>query len=548
MLGQTGVHDPSTITKEGTDYFYYYTGTGIQARESTDGTTWTNNPQIFATAPAWTTTAVPGAGNDFWAPDVTFLNGKYYMYYSVSTFGSQVSAIGLATNPTLNPSDANYAWTDSGSPVIQSNSTTGYNTIDPSILQDSVSGNVYLSFGSFFQGVYQVQLDPTTGKIKSGATPARLADNFANNSNNFFNGIEASYQLQHDGFYYLFYNWGACCAGVTSTYNIRVARSTSPNGPFLDQNNVNVANGSASNPGGTLFLATNGNQIGPGQFSFFNNNGVQEFGYHYYDGNQNGASIEGLRDLYWTAGDWPSIAPVNPNWTGTTSGNWSTATNWSDVPPGAVGSIANFPTSTAHQSITLDVAGITATTLNFTSSSSYTIGSTTGNGLILDSGNTNNVTINDILGNHSVLAPITAKESLAVAVTVSTSGLTLGAVSGSQLLKYGAGTLFLTGINSYTSNVIVHQGALNITGTGAVTAGSFSSIGEIAGDVGAMTVSGSASFTTNFDLNIGDSGSFEHHRNGHAKLSPAAAKSPSTRAAVSMSGPVSLPMKRQPAR
>jgi autotransporter-associated beta strand protein len=511
VLGVTGAHDPSTIIQEGTNYYYYVTGQGIVARTSTNLTNWNNGTTVFSTQPAWTSTAVPGNTGDFWAPDVIFRNNQYYMYYSVSTFGSQVSAIGLATSPTLNPTDPNYGWTDQQA-VIQSTNGSAYNTIDPSLLQNS-DGTLWMSFGSFWNGIYLAQLNPTTGKLLAGTSITNIAENNSNNSNSYFNGIEASYLLQHDGFYYLFENWGACCDGVSSTYNIRVGRSTSINGPYVDENGVALTAG-----GGSLFLASDGNQIGPGQFSFFTNGTQQEFGYHYYDGNTNGAPTEGIRDLFWTASDWPSIAAVNPNWVGGTNANWSTAANWSDTVPNAAGSIANFVSATAaNRSITIDGGTKTVATLNFNSTGSYTIGSATGNGLILDSGNTNDTTINVEFGSHTIAAPITAKENLSVDVILSTSQLILGSVSGLGLNKYGVGTVSLSATNSYTSNVLVHQGTLDITGT--VTAGSFNSIGQVAGDTGVMNVHGSGSFTSASDLNIGDTGASNTPATGTLNLS-----------------------------
>jgi arabinan endo-1,5-alpha-L-arabinosidase len=124
VLGVTGAHDPSTIIQEGSNYYYYSTGQDILARTSTNLTNWSNGTPVFTTQPAWTTTAVPGFTGDFWAPEVTYMNGLYYMYYAVSTFGSQVSAIGLATSPTLNPSQSGYGWTDQGAVVQSTNGKT----------------------------------------------------------------------------------------------------------------------------------------------------------------------------------------------------------------------------------------------------------------------------------------------------------------------------------------------------------------------------------------------------------------------------------------
>ena len=123
-----------------------------------------------------------------------------------------------------------------------------------------------------------------------------------------FNGsIEAPYLYERDGFFYQFVNWGTCCQGSSSTYNIRVGRSTNVIGPYFDRSGVNMVNN-----GGTLFLGTEENFIGPGHISIFTTHGSDWFGYHYYDGNDNGVSKFNLRAMRWTADGWPVAGPPFP--------------------------------------------------------------------------------------------------------------------------------------------------------------------------------------------------------------------------------------------
>jgi hypothetical protein len=292
LRGNLGIHDPSNVIKCNGRYYVFGTGQGIISRSSADKQYWVTGPNVFATQPAWTTTAVPGFTGFFWAPNVVFFNNQYYLYYAVSTFGSQVSAIGLATNPTLDPSDPNYQWTDQG-PVIQSGSAVTFNAIDPSVAFDT-SSNLWMSFGSYWAGIELIQLDPATGKR---LTPASTVYPLAYNSS-----IEASCLYSHGGYYYLFVNWGTCCSGVNSTYNIRVGRSANVTGPYLDRNGVNMLL-----EGGTLFLKTTGKYIGPGQTGILDEDGTNCFGYHYYDGNANGAPTFDFEPLAWTSDGWPAF-------------------------------------------------------------------------------------------------------------------------------------------------------------------------------------------------------------------------------------------------
>ena len=299
LRGYLSAHDPSTVIQCKNRYYIFSTGQGILSKSSADKVFWVSGPPVFTNPPAWTTGAVPGFTGLFWAPDILYFNNQYHLYYAVSTFGSQVSAIGLVTNPTLDPTDPAYQWTDQGL-VIGSTNGSPYNTIDPSFCWDN-SGNLWMAFGSYWNGIYLVQLNTTTGlRISPNSPTHQLAYN---------DSIEASYLWRRGGYYYLFVNWGSCCDGVNSTYNIRVGRSTSITGPYMDRNGINMAAG-----GGTLFLEANGKYTGPGHVGILNEGGVLSLTHHYYDGNSwapqygaYGSPDFALLSLSWTADDWPVV-------------------------------------------------------------------------------------------------------------------------------------------------------------------------------------------------------------------------------------------------
>lgn len=292
LRGTLGIHDPSRIIRCKDRYYVFGTGQGIITRWSTNGVFWLAGPAVFNSPPAWTTNAVPGFTGFFWAPDVICISNRYYLYYSVSTWGSQVSAIGVATSPTLDPTDPAYKWTDLG-PVIQSTNGAPFNAIDPSVEFDA-SGNLWMSFGSYWNGIYLLQLDPATG-LRSATNPAvyHLAWNTS---------IEASCLYRRGSYYYLFVNWGSCCAGLDSTYNIRVGRATAITGPYLDKAGVDMRLG-----GGSLFLRTTGKFIGPGHIGIHNDGTNEWFSYHFYDADAAGAPTLDIRKLAWTADGWPAF-------------------------------------------------------------------------------------------------------------------------------------------------------------------------------------------------------------------------------------------------
>lgn len=505
LSGELGAHDPSTVVKADGRYYYFATGQGVVSRSSANKTAWSAGPSTFASAPAWTTQAVPSFTGGFWAPDVAYFNGKYHLYYSVSAWGTIDSAIGVATSPSL----SNPTWTDLGK-VVQSDAaweagpntdTTGFNAIDPSVLADT-DGKVWMAFGSYSSGILVTELNPATGKrLNSSTLTATLV---ANNTpgGGWGSSVEGAALTKHDGLYYLFVNYGGCCSGIDSTYDIRVGRSASPTGPFLDKSGVDLRNG-----GGTIFLDDDGRRIGPGHFSTVTDAGQDYFGYHFYNGDANGAPTYEMRNLYWTADAWPSYAAVNPNWTGASSANWSAPANWSTggVPNG-VAQDANFVGNSFNRyAVAIDGGAKTVSSINFRGAASYTVGAAGGNALTLDSLAGDAATLNVFDGSHVIAAPVTAADALGVNVAPAASALTLsGSVSGSALRKYGAGKLALGGTNAYTGSVFVKRGTLEITG--AVSAGQFSSVGQIVSDNATMVVRDAGSFTASADLNIGDSG------------------------------------------
>jgi arabinan endo-1,5-alpha-L-arabinosidase len=266
----------------------------VPSYHSKDLITWTRGPSIFTNAPPWVAEAVPAnRGMNYWAPDVIHDGDRYLVYYSASTFGKNTSGIGLATNPTLDPNDPAYHWTDEGM-IIKSGTNVDFNTIDPAIFHDS-NGSLWLTFGSFWSGIRMIQLDPKTGQR---ITPDSTVYNLAH-----YSSIEASYLYQRDGWYYLFVNWGFCCRQRNSTYNIRIGRSHAVTGPYLDKDGKDLLTG-----GGSLFLATTGNMIGPGHAGIVEDKGTNWFTCHFEaDGARNNRSTLAVMPLGWDANGWPEV-------------------------------------------------------------------------------------------------------------------------------------------------------------------------------------------------------------------------------------------------
>jgi len=289
LSGEKMIHDPSII-KEGTTWYTFGTGeagkNGIRVLRSDNGLNWYTAPTIFPTAASWWKTYIPNHESNQWAPDIHFYNGRYWLYYSVSSFGSNTSLIGLLSTHSISSGQ----WRDDGL-VIRSTSTSNYNAIDGDLVIDA-NGDPWLSFGSFWSGIKLTRLDKATMK------PTGTIYSIASRPNSPNNAIEAPSITYKDGYYYLFVSFDNCCQGVNSTYKIAYGRSKSITGPYLDKNGVNMMNG-----GGTILDAGNSRWIGPGHQDIYNNNIIIR---HAYDAENNGMPTMLINDLYWDLQGWPS--------------------------------------------------------------------------------------------------------------------------------------------------------------------------------------------------------------------------------------------------
>ena len=191
-------------------------------------------------------------GVRIWALPINNVGGEFRLYYSVSTFGSNQSVIGLTTNKTLNPSSPDYKWIDQGL-VFASTKQDDFNAIDPNLAVDA-NGDMWMSFGSFWSGIKMRKLDVRTGKLSSDdtalyslASRPRTAELKAE--------IEAPFIVRNGNYYYLFVSYDRCCRGAQSTYKIMVGRSDKITGPYLDKTGKPMMDG-----GATLLLEGNGQQ------------------------------------------------------------------------------------------------------------------------------------------------------------------------------------------------------------------------------------------------------------------------------------------------
>lgn len=305
-------HDPS-IAKDGDTWYLFGTANGpvrkgeLPIRCSNDLHAWKMCGYVFDTIPEWIRKESPQT-KELWAPDISYFNGEYHLYYALSVFGKNTSGIALLTNKTLNPKSADFHWVDRGL-VLRSRLEDDFNAIDPNLVLDE-KGQPWLSFGSFWTGIKMRRIDAETGllsvedaKIYPLATRKRPDDPPPNPPGlpGDWQAVEAPFIIRHGDFFYLFVSFDLCCRGTKSNYKTMVGRSRSVTGPYVDAAGTPMLDG-----GGTSLLLGNKRWLGPGGESLLQQKDGDIIVFHAYDGTSGDAYLQ-ISTIAWVDG-WPKVA------------------------------------------------------------------------------------------------------------------------------------------------------------------------------------------------------------------------------------------------
>lgn len=310
LEGDLAVHDPAII-KEGDTYYLFCTGgsrrTGyVPIRCSPDLRHWELCGYVFDKLPEWALVEIPGT-RGVWAPDISYFNGKHHLYYSISTFGKNNSAIGLATNKTLHFDSPDYKWEDQGMVVRSTAGVDDWNAIDANaVIEDE--NNIWLCWGSFWSGIQMRRLDPATGKLSAEDTTRYTLCSRPRKGTPetppVEGAVEAPFIVRRNGWWYLFVSFDLCCRGADSTYNIVVGRSKKVTGPYIDRDGRPMLEG-----GGTQVIkAETENWKGPGHCAVFREGDQDYLVFHAYHGQTGKAELK-ISTMEWKDG-WPLVAPL----------------------------------------------------------------------------------------------------------------------------------------------------------------------------------------------------------------------------------------------
>jgi arabinan endo-1,5-alpha-L-arabinosidase len=315
--GPYNLHDPSVI-KEGEYFFSYSTDAaygvavrpGIQVRRSKDLINWQYIGWAFNGLPPQGVDFIRSRGgtpfNSIWAPFIYKHGNEFRLYYSLSSPEptARLSVIGLAvSNSPTGP------WTERGLVVTSLNDNSRQtNAIDPAVVVDK-NGEHWFYYGSAWDGIYLLKLDPATGMAAiNGDKGRRVAQRgfTGNRINGNIEGPEVVYNAELDKYYiFISYDW------LETKYNVRVGRGDSPQGPFYDFHGNNMNDDLDDHP---MILAPyqflgHGGWQGVSHPAIFKDNGKYFMAHQGRPGVDKFFMVMHVREILWTEDGWPVVSP-----------------------------------------------------------------------------------------------------------------------------------------------------------------------------------------------------------------------------------------------
>lgn len=321
--GPYNVHDPS-LRKVGDDYYMYSTDVAyfpyhyagklkrpkmgfLQMRKSKDLVNWEFVGWAFDSIPGegaeWVKSVNDGVGPvNIWAPYmVAAPDGKSYrIYYCVSAFAKSNSAICLAEAPTPEG-----PWEHKGI-VVKTDGNSVMNAIDPSIIVTE-DGKQWMHYGSYFGGIFCVELNPETGFTVHEGDQGHLVARRANYTKDNLEAPEILYVPELNK-YYLFGSYDP----LMTTYSVRVCRGDKPEGPFIDFFGKEMADTTNNFP---ILTAPYRFENHPGWAGTAHCGVVTDGEGHYYMAHQGRLAPQNmmmdlhLRQIFFTPDGWPVVSP-----------------------------------------------------------------------------------------------------------------------------------------------------------------------------------------------------------------------------------------------
>ncbi len=313
-----GVHDPSIFKDPQSGTYYVYSTGMIDIFKSDDLIIWTRTENTLPEVPDCVKEIyhhdTPEEYSNIWAPDMFYNEDDpetpYYLTCSYSdAFGQNNSSMILfkSASPEGPWEDGEILFTS----VSDDEELGKVNAIDSNIAVDQETGQPYMVYGSFWQGLHMKELNDDFTVSDTSTVGERVFSRYRG-----IGGPEGGYIVYNEdtGYYYMLASYDS----LSDTYNIRVARSKSITGPYVDQNGESVDRyDDPEDEAGSIYgyKLTGSYQFdgqttyyGPGHNSVLYDNG-EWFLVHHTRDTVGGYATLHVRMMYWNEDGWPIVMP-----------------------------------------------------------------------------------------------------------------------------------------------------------------------------------------------------------------------------------------------
>ena len=316
-------HDwPDPTIWQGDDSLYYtFSTAGTNYAKGLGKFLWSEDMVTWDTIPdyVWTSQTLSQLkqyGSSFWAPQVTRIGGRWLMYltcYGTSSADPSIVVLTLDSETFPTSEGLHGPWSLDGV-ITSSKENHIIDTIDPFVTEDTITGRVWMFFGSTGRN-YRVELAADGLSLSDSASFTHVAGLSLAEDTKRNKVFEGAYLYYRDGYWYYFVSSGMYS---NYTYSLKVGRSPSLDGTFVSKSGDLMTEGHA-----TTILSTNSDDkdfFGPGHCGeIFEDNDGHTYMYYHCHAKDVPITVAGyipralmLQQIYWDDEGWPYFEGGKP--------------------------------------------------------------------------------------------------------------------------------------------------------------------------------------------------------------------------------------------
>ena len=316
-------HDwPDPTIWQGDDSLYYtFSTAGTNYAKGLGKFLWSENMVTWDTIPdyVWTSQTLSQLkqyGSSLWAPQVTRIGGRWLMYltcYGTSSADPSIVVLTLDSETFPTSEGLHGPWSLDGV-ITSSKENHIIDTIDPFVTEDTITGRVWMFFGSTGRN-YRVELAADGLSLSDSASFTHVAGLSLAEDTKRNKVFEGAYLYYRDGYWYYFVSSGMYS---NYTYSLKVGRSPSLDGTFVSKSGDLMTEGHA-----TTILSTNSDDkdfFGPGHCGeIFEDNDGHTYMYYHCHAKDVPITVAGyipralmLQQIYWDDEGWPYFEGGKP--------------------------------------------------------------------------------------------------------------------------------------------------------------------------------------------------------------------------------------------